>query len=111
MNRNTPTRPDRAAYLQEKVNALVEQIDEGYGEALLEQLIHRMEVTVREFVAEVDQLVEHLRQNTATQEELLGRIKKRDLITGPAGLTPQVSPEEEVPEWEQRLADLKGSAK
>ncbi|MFB0517181.1 MAG: hypothetical protein ACETWG_11345 [Candidatus Neomarinimicrobiota bacterium] len=110
MNGETSTRPDRAVYLQEKVNTLVEQVDEGYGEALLEQLIHRMEITVREFVAEIDLLIERLRHSAATQEELLGKIKQRELVTGPAAYTPQVSPEEEVPEWERRLADLEGSA-
>ncbi|MBA7595020.1 MAG: hypothetical protein GH143_05705 [Calditrichaeota bacterium] len=111
MNGNTSTRQERLAYLNEKVNALVVQVDEGYGEVLLEQLIHRMELTVRDFVIEADGLVERLKQNANTQEELLGKIKSQDIIAGPAGLIPQVSPEEEVPEWEQRLADLEKSVK
>lgn len=111
MNGDTSTSQERLACLNEKVNALVVQVEEGYGEVLLEQLIHRMELTVREFVTEVDRLVERLKQNTDTQEELLGKIKSQDIIAGPAGLIPQISPEEEVPEWEQRLADLEKSAK
>ncbi len=111
MNGDTSTRQERLAYLNEKVNALVVQVDEGYGEVLLEQLIHRMELTVRDFMIEADGLVERLKQNANTQEELLGKIKSQDIIAGPAGLIPQVSPEEEVPEWEQRLADLEKSAK
>ena len=93
------------------MNNLVEQVNEGYGEALLEQLIHRMELTVQEFVAEIDQLVERLRYNTDTQEELLGRLKRKDIIAGPTSLAPQVISEEEIPEWERRLADLERSAK
>jgi len=111
MNGDTSTRQERLACLNEKVNALVVQVDEGYGEVLLEQLIHRLELTVRDFVIEADGLVERLKQNANTQEELLGKIKSQDIIAGPAGLIPQVSPEEEVPEWEQRLADLEKSAK
>ena len=111
MNRDTSTRQERSAHLEEKVNNLVEQVNEGYGEALLEQLIHRMELTVLEFVAEIDQLVERLRHNTDTQEELLGRLKRKDIIAGPTGLAPQVISEEEIPEWAQRLADLERSAK
>jgi len=111
MNRDTSTRQERSAHLEEKVNNLVEQVNEGYGEALLEQLIHRMELTVQEFVAEIDQLVERLRHNTDTQEELLGRLKRKDIIAGPTSLAPQVISEEEIPEWERRLADLERSAK
>ncbi|UCH63441.1 MAG: hypothetical protein JSU77_03020 [Fidelibacterota bacterium] len=111
MNGDTSTRQEQLTRLNEKVNALVVQVEEGYGEALLEQLIHRMELTVRDFVIEVDGLVERLKQSATTQEELLGKIKSQDTIAGPAGLIPQVSPEEEVPEWEQRLADLEKSAK
>jgi len=111
MNGDTSTPQERLACLNEKVNTLVVQVDEGYGEVLLEQLIHRMELTVRDFVIEADGLVERLKQNANTQEELLGKIKSQDIIAGPAGLIPQVSPEEEVPEWEQRLADLEKSAK
>ena len=111
MNGDTSTRQERLAYLNEKVNALVVQVDEGYGEVLLEQLIHRMELTVRDFAIEADGLVERLKQNANTQEELLGKIKSQDIIAGPAGLIPQASPEEEVPEWEQRLADLEKPAK
>jgi len=111
MNEDTLTRPDRAAYLQEKLSSLVEQIDEGYGDTLLEQMTRRMEMTVREFVAEVDQLVERLKHNAATQKELLGRIKQKVEVTGPVGTIPQVGPEDEVPEWERRLADLERTAK
>jgi len=111
MNGDTSSRQDRLTCLNEKVNALVVQVDEGYGEVLLEQLIHRMELTVRDFVTQVDELVERLKQNANTQEELLGKIKSQDIIAGPTGLIPQISPEEEVPEWEQRLADLEKSAK
>ncbi len=111
MNGDTSTRQERLTCLNEKVNALVVQVDEGYGAVLLEQLIHRMELTVLAFVTEVDRLVERLKQNADTQEELLGKIKSQDIIVGPTGLIPRMSPEEEVPEWEQRLVDLEKSAK
>ena len=111
MNGNASTRQEQLAHLDEKVTNLVEQVSEGYGETLVEQLIHRMELTVREFAAEVDQLVERLRHSADTQEELLGRIRRKDVIAGPSDLIPQVISEEELPEWEQRLANLVGSTK
>jgi hypothetical protein len=111
MNGDTTTHPDREAYLKEKLNALVEQVDEGYGEALLEQMIHRMEMTVREFLAEVDLLVERLKHNAATQEELLGRIRHHDRAIEPSDLPTEGGPGEDLPEWERRLSELEGSAK
>ena len=109
MNANPPTQQDQQAHLDEKVTALVEQVDEGYGKALLEQLIRRMELTVKDFTSEIDQLVEHLKQNADTQEELLGKIKRKSIITGPAEHTSADISDEDIPEWERRLADLEGS--
>ncbi|UCD38935.1 MAG: hypothetical protein JSW54_05510 [Fidelibacterota bacterium] len=111
MNGETSTHPDRATYLEEKLETLVQQVDEGYGKALLEQLIHRMEITVREFLAEIDLLVERLKDNAAAQEALLGRIKGQDMAGKPIGPGPSVKPEEEIPEWERRLMELETSGK
>ncbi|UCH11182.1 MAG: hypothetical protein JSU61_04650 [Fidelibacterota bacterium] len=111
MNGDTSTHPDREAYLEEKLNGLVEQVDEGYGKALLEQMIHRMEITVNDFLAEIDLLVERLKHNAATQEELLGRIKHPDRAAGPSDLSVEGSAGEDIPEWERRLAELEESAK
>jgi len=109
MNANPPTQPDQQAHLDEKVAALVEQVDEGYGKALIEQLIRRMELTVRDFTSEIDQLVERLKHNADTQEELLGKIKRKSIITEPAELTSEDISDEDIPEWERRLADLERS--
>ncbi len=109
MNANPPTQPDQRAHLDEKVSALVEQVDEGYGKALLEQLLRRMELTVKDFTNEIDQLVERLKHNADTQEELLGKIKRKSIITGPAELASEDISAEDIPEWERRLADLEGS--
>ena len=111
MNGDTSTHPDREAYLQEKLASLVEQVNEGYGEALREQMIHRLELTVRDFQAEIDLLVERLKHNAATKEELLERIKHPARTAGPSDLSAEAGPSEEVPEWERRLAELENSAK
>ena len=109
MNGDSPSGQDSAVHFQERVTAVVEHVDEGYGQALLEQLIRRLELTSREFEAEIDNLVERLRHNAATREELLERVRQQhanQLETGVAGL---VSQEDDVPEWERRLAELEGS--
>ncbi len=111
MNGVISDRSSKASYFQEKAKALVEQVDEGYGEVLLEQMIRRLEMTVREFEAEIDQLIERLRKNAVEYEELMGRIRQKDEAAGLAGLTPQRESTDEVPEWEKRLTELEGPPK
>jgi hypothetical protein len=110
MNSDSSSQLDRAAYLEEKLNTLVELISEGYGESILEQLILRMEMTVREFQSEINLMVERLKENAATQEELLERIKKQELAASQTELRFVGGAEEEVPEWERKLAELERSA-
>jgi hypothetical protein len=110
MNTEKSSPLDKTAYLEEKLNALVELISEGYGDSILEQLIFRMEMTVREFLSEIDRMVERLKENAATQEELLERIKKQELAASQTELRFVGDAEEEVPEWERKLAELERSA-
>jgi len=110
MNGEPSTHQDRAAHLEEKLGTLVDQINEGYGEALLEQVMHRLEITVREFQNEIDQLVERLKVNAATKEELLERIRRQAVVSGQTELGLEAGPEEEIPEWERRLAELERTA-
>ena len=110
MNGDVPSGQDNAVHFQERVTALAAQVDEGYGQALLEQLLRRLDLTAREFEAEIATLVERLRHNAATREELLERVKQQHadkLDAGEAGLAGQA---EDVPEWERRLAELEESA-
>lgn len=110
MNSDSSSNLDRAAYLEEKLNTLIELVDEGYGESILEQLILRMEMTVREFQSEIDRMVERLKENAATQEELLERIKKQEIAASQTELRFVGGVEEEVPEWERKLAELERTA-
>ena len=109
MNGDVPGGQDNAVHFQERVTALAAQVDEGYGQSLLEQLMKRLDLTAREFEAEIANLVERLRHNAATREELLDRVRQQhadQLDAGEAGLAGH---EDDVPEWERRLAELEGS--
>jgi len=100
---------DRAEYLEDKINALVGKVDAGYGTILVEQLYERLAATTGDFENEIDNLVSRLKQNAATQGELLERIRKKELIKG---LTEDVGPldEEETTEWEKRLSRVEESS-
>lgn len=100
---------DREIYLEEKLNALTNLVDDGYGQALLNELMIRLEGTSGEFVQEAKNLLEQLRQNAETKEELLDKIKKRESTeTSGSIISPEYS-EEGMAEWEKKLASLEGS--
>ena len=67
------------SYLLENFEAIIEQIGEGYGAPLQEELIRRMEKTVAEFHEDVSDLVVQLkeqsekRQNTRSEERRVGK--------------------------------------
>ena len=66
-------------------------------------------MTARDFIKEIDELVNRLKRNAAAQEELLDRIRQREeeqARTQPVDEPPEM----EVTEWEKRLARLEESA-
>ncbi len=95
---------------KERVQALVDQIDEGYGKALIEQLLQRLDLAARDFASEIDELVERLKRNAATQEELRDRIRQSDSDQGPEAHPVADLGDDEITEWEKRLANLEESA-
>ncbi len=100
---------DRENYLEEKINALTSLVDDGYGQALLNELMIRLEGASEEFIQEAKNLLEQLRQSAETQEELLDKIKKRESTEAMGSiLTPGFS-DEGMTEWEKKLASLEGS--
>lgn len=100
---------DRENYLEEKINALTSLVDDGYGQALLNELMIRLEGTTTEFVNEAKNLLEQLRQNAETQEELLDKIKKRESTEALDSILTLGDSEESMTEWEKKLASLEGS--
>lgn len=95
---------------KERVQALVDQVDEGYGKALIEQLMQRLDLAAQDFAEEIDELVDRLKRNSATQEELRDRIRQRDSGEGPDASTAEDLGDDEITEWEKRLANLEESA-
>ena len=95
---------------KERVQTLVDQGDEGYGKALVEQLMQRLDLAARDFVSEIDELVERLKNNAATQEELRDRIRQRDSDRGLEDQPVADLGGDEITEWEKRLANLEESA-
>ena len=114
----------RKQYLSEKLDDLLEGINDSYGTLLMEELLARLELTVKDFNDEMKVLCDQLVTKEKERQQLMEMLKTTDGIPAPAPAsdtqqpTPDRSeavdpghieieePEEDVPEWEKKLAKL-----
>ena len=111
----------RKQYLSEKLDDLLEGINDSYGTILMEELLSRLELTVKDFNDEMKTLCGQLVKKEQERQQLLEMLKSSTDMPAPAsGAVPvdgaeQLSdaspiatdePEEDIPEWEKKLAKL-----
>ena len=112
----------RKQYLSEKLDDLLEGINDSYGTLLMEELLARLELTVKDFNDEMKVLCDQLVTKEKERQQLMEMLKTTDGIPAPAPDTQQpmhntseaVDPghmeiealDEDVPEWEKKLAKL-----
>lgn len=93
-------------FLFKKIDELVEGIGPGYGEALMEELISRMERTIALFHDEVSELLDTLKSR---REERDARLKdlfeKGDSEKEVETYKPLTSAEVEISEYERKLEE------
>jgi chromosome segregation ATPase len=114
------TTEGRKKYLSEKLDDLLDGINDSYGTLLMEELLTRLELTVKDFNEEMKTLCDQLVTKEKERQQLLEMLKSTDGLPAPAAgvqveATPQNAevspvlpeePEENVPEWEKKLAKL-----
>ena len=112
----------RKQYLSEKLDDLLEGINDSYGTLLMEELLARLELTVKDFNDEMKVLCDQLVTKEKERQQLMEMLKTTDGIPVPASDTQQPmhdasevvdsvdieieEPEEDIPEWEKKLAKL-----
>ena len=105
----------RKQYLSEKLDDLLEGINDSYGTLLMEELLARLELTVKDFNDEMKNLCDQLVTKEKERQQLMEMLKTTDGIPAPAPDTSEaVDPghmeieelDEDVPEWEKKLAKL-----
>ena len=112
----------RKQYLSEKLDDLLEGINDSYGTLLMEELLARLELTVKDFNDEMKVLCDQLVAKEKERQQLMEMLKTTDGLPAPAsGVAPEgqdasqsvettfVETEElgeDVPEWEKKLAKL-----
>lgn len=99
----------REGYLQSKLDDLLDGINASYGQALLDELMSRLEATVDDFNKEVDELMGSLKKSSAEKEKLIQQIKAGE-ISAAEKASPDKELEDEEPrelsEWEKRLEGI-----
>ena len=96
----------RKSYLSEKLDDLMDGINDSYGTVLMDELISQLERTVSKFNEEVQRLMGQLKDNSDRRDGLLEKIK-----TGVVGevthdtLEP-ISDKKEMSAWELKLEEM-----
>ena len=103
----------RKQYLSDKLDDLLDGINESYGTLLMEELISRLELTIKDFNEEMKVLCKQLVKKEKERQQLLGMLKSGEAMPGVEQLDADVDAsgfeedhEEDIPEWEKKLAKL-----
>ena len=112
----------RKQYLSEKLDDLLEGINDSYGTLLMEELLARLELTVKDFNDEMKVLCDQLVTKEKERQQLMEMLKTTDGLPAPASsgtpaaqdLSQSVDTNfleteelgEDAPEWEKKLAKL-----
>ena len=111
----------RKKYLSEKLDNLVEGINESYGKMLLEELIGRLETTIKDFNEEMKNLCDALIKKEKERQQLLDMLKSTDSssldsnkisnhtskeLKGDTTNLSEKKLDDDAPEWEKKLAKL-----
>ena len=97
------------SYLLENFEAIIEQIGEGYGAPLQEELIRRMEKTVAEFHDDVSDLVVQLKDQSEKRQNTLKQMLNSDdqeIVDEVVEEVVDIPEEREMSDYERRLENM-----
>ena len=121
----------RKQYLSEKLDDLLDGINESYGTVLMEELLNRLEITIKDFNDEMKNLCDQMIKKQEERQHLLEMLKSKAVM--PSKTLTVIDPEsadnalvdnkdsnipnqetysasedsdEDTPLWEKKLAKL-----
>ena len=132
MSIDLDTAEGRKEYLTEKLDDILDGINESYGTVLMEELLKRLELTIRDFNDEMKTLCDQLFKKQEERQNLLQMIKTKESMTSqtvtdefpyiddskPSDITSSEKIEnenehssnkdsdEDIPAWEKKLSKL-----
>ena len=96
-------------YLMDQFGNLMEQVGDGFGGPLQEELISRLEQTIADFHEEVNEMLTNLKENSEKRHERLKEIWDNPDASADAGGGDEADDEptsgggEEMSEWEKKI--------
>ena len=112
---SAPAVDPQQQYLMDQFGGLMDQVGDGFGGPLQEELIRRLEQTIADFHEEVNEMLSNLKDNSEKRHDRLKEIWNNpdaavdDEVTdepddGPGG-------ESDMSEYEKRIEGLEGDSK
>ncbi|MBT3180455.1 MAG: hypothetical protein HOB40_00475 [Candidatus Marinimicrobia bacterium] len=102
-------------YLMDQFGNLMEQVGEGFGGPLQEELIRRLEQTIADFHEEVDEMLSSLKNNSEKRHEKLKQIWDNPDVESESNDTEEVVDDsrgnEEMSDYEKRIEGLESESK
>ena len=92
----------RSSYLNDKLSDLINGVDSTYGNIIFDELLKRIDSTIKDFNAEMESVFDELKINEKKRQSLLVKLSKKQ--------TPEeIQHREKIKkEWEQKLLELYG---
>ena len=92
----------RSSYLNDKLSDLINGVDSTYGNIIFDELLKRIDSTIKDFNTEMESVFDELKINEKKRQSLLVKLSKKK--------TPEeIENREKVKkEWEQKLSELYG---
>tara|TARA_Y100001970_G_C14180657_1_gene829641 strand:+ start:778 stop:1146 length:369 start_codon:yes stop_codon:yes gene_type:complete len=92
----------RSSYLNDKLSDLINGVDSTYGNIIFDELLKRIDSTIKDFNSEMESVFDELKVNEKKRQSALLKIKKQK--------NPDEKKEEakQKKEWEKKLLDLYG---
>jgi len=101
-------------YLMDQFGGLMDQVGDGFGGPLQEELIRRLEQTIADFHEEVNEMLSNLKDNSEKRHERLKEIWNNPDATVddlPDEVDDGPGDENEMSEYEKRIEGLAGDSK
>ena len=86
----------RKKYLSEKLDNLLDGINDSYGKILLEELIGRLETTIKDFNDEIVELCSQLSEKEKERQHVIDMMKSESLDSSNDTST----------DWEKKLEEI-----
>ena len=107
----------RLEYLDQKLDDLLSGINSTYGQALLDELVIRLQRTIADFNEEVEKIMGNLKDNSERKNQIIHdlmegsnvKINKKDSDKSEEDSKDEESYDEkpEMSEWEKKLEGIK----